>query len=131
MVVALKKAGVTNNKKPIEVDDMQSEFEKLRLTDSAKEELEKPYLHHHSDRRLAIFKRGFAWILPVYACEIRLEQLTYVLFSLVWSEFIRPGGIRLASCMLDEVKLSIQLEDFDLFSTATRTPAYTDISAAP
>jgi hypothetical protein len=88
----LSKSGVKNNKKPIEVDDMQSDFEKLRLTDGAKEELEKPYLHP-SDRYLAIFKHGFAWILPVYACATRLEQLIYVLYSLVCPESMRPGEI--------------------------------------
>jgi hypothetical protein len=88
----LSKSGVKNNKKPIEVDDMQSDFEKLRLTDGAKEELEKPYLHP-SDRHLAIFKHGFAWILPVYACATRLEQLIYVLYSLVCPESMRPGEI--------------------------------------
>jgi hypothetical protein len=36
MTVALQKAGVTNNKKPIEVDDMQSKFGRLLLTDGAK-----------------------------------------------------------------------------------------------
>jgi hypothetical protein len=101
------KSGVKNNKKPIRVDGMQSEFGKLRLADSAKEELEKHYLHHPSDRHLAIFKHGFAWISPIYACATRLEHLTYVLYSLVRSESMRPGGVRLASCVLDGVKLSI------------------------
>jgi hypothetical protein len=57
MVAALKKAGVTKpNKKPIEVEDVQSKLEELRLDDGTKEELDKPYLHHPSDRHLAIFK---------------------------------------------------------------------------
>jgi hypothetical protein len=101
LAATLRKLGVKNNRKPIEFDDMQSEFGKLRLTDGAKEELEKPYLHP-SDRHLAIFKHGFAWILPVYACATRLEQLIYVLYSLVCPNSMRLGGIRLASCMLDD-----------------------------
>jgi hypothetical protein len=55
MVVVLKKAGVVNNKKPIEVEDVQSKLEEFRLAGSRKN-LEEPYLYHPSDRHLAIFK---------------------------------------------------------------------------
>jgi hypothetical protein len=79
----LKKIGVTNNKEPIEVDDVQNILGKFRLTDGAKEELKEPYLHHPPDRHPAIFKHGFACILPAFSCIARLKLLTYVLNLLV------------------------------------------------
>jgi hypothetical protein len=83
IAAVLKKVGVTNNKEPIEVDDLQNMLGKPRLTDGAKEELEEPYLHHPPDRHLAIFKYRFACNLPALSCIARLELLTYVLNLLV------------------------------------------------
>jgi hypothetical protein len=71
MVVALRKAGVTKDMKPIEVDDVQSKLEELRLA-GAKKELEEPYLHHPSDRHLEIFKQESSASLIARASRLSL-----------------------------------------------------------